>query len=177
MASTEDSVPSVEMMESIRTTPRALTPILETEPGPEESTTIFHPDADLKVIIRTPNDDTTIYMACASALACASPIWRSMLYHDAAHARDVKDETKYDQTQSMELNGDSEATALLFRIVHYDFSHVPKEPTLNQLFELSKSACQYRCTHILYPWADQWTSRLANFVAEVNCYSECHKAL
>lgn len=177
MASAEEPVPSIDMAESIRTTPRALTPILETEPGPEDSTTAFHPDADLKVIIRAPNNDPTIYMVCASALTCASPVWRSMLYCDAANAREMKDETRYDQTQSMVLRGDSEAVALLFRIIHYDFRHVPKEPTLNQLFELSKSACQYRCTHILYPWAQQWVSQLATFFADVNCYSECHKAL
>ncbi|KAJ8110188.1 hypothetical protein ONZ43_g5938 [Nemania bipapillata] len=178
MASTEETIPSsMETTGSTRTTSRPLTPIMETESGPEDSTTIFHPDADLKVIVRSPNDNIAIYMGCASALACASPIWRSMLYHNAAHARDVKDETKRDQTQSMELKGDPEAIALLFRIIHYDFSHVPKKPTLDHLFELGKSACQYNCTHILYPWACQWTSQLANFVAEADCYSECHKAL
>ncbi|KAJ8129311.1 hypothetical protein O1611_g4321 [Lasiodiplodia mahajangana] len=136
---------------------------------------MFHRDTDLKVIVRASGDDPATYMVCASALACASPIWRSMLYRDAA--RDVTDDARPDQTQILELEGDPKAIGLLFHIVHYDFSHVPKEPTLKQLFELCKSAYQYRCTHLLYPWASQWASFLANFVAEANCYSECHKAL
>ncbi|KAI1421147.1 hypothetical protein F5Y12DRAFT_769566 [Xylaria sp. FL1777] len=100
-----------------------------------------------------------------------------MLYQDARYAHDARDETRRDKVQTMKLDGDPEAIGLLFRIIHYDFSYVFKEPTLDQLFELSKSACQYGCTHILYPWAAQWISRLSNFVAEDNCYSECHKAL
>ncbi|KAI0103049.1 hypothetical protein GGR51DRAFT_562030 [Nemania sp. FL0031] len=177
MTSTEEPVASIEMTKATSTPIRALTPILETESGTEDSTITFHLDADLKVIIQGSDDNPAIYMVCASALACASPIWRSMLYRDAAHARGVKDEAGDNQVQTLELESDSKAISLLFHIVHYDFSHVPQEPTLNQLFELCKSACQYRCTHLFYPWANQWTSRLANFVAEADCYSECHKAL
>ncbi|TGJ82756.1 hypothetical protein E0Z10_g6009 [Xylaria hypoxylon] len=160
-----------------QTTPRALSPILETESGPESLSVDFHRDADLRVVIERPYGDPTIYMVCGSAIACASLVWRSMLYHVAAYSHDAGDEMKGEQIQTIKLEGNPEAIGLLFRIIHYDFKHVPKAPTLNQLFELSKIACQYRCTHILYPWADQWTSRLSNLVAEDNCYSECHKAL
>ncbi|KAI0453728.1 hypothetical protein F5B21DRAFT_525527 [Xylaria acuta] len=180
MASVEEPVCPVETTETTEptlTTPRALTPIPETDTASENPTTTFHPDADLEVIIPKPGDDPTIYMVCASALAYASPIWRTMLYNDAARARGANDDTKQDQYQTLKLNGDPEAIGLLFRIIHYDFRHVPKEPTLNQLFELGKSACQYKCTHILSPWAGQWSASLTNFVAEVDCYSECHKAL
>ncbi|KAI1157710.1 hypothetical protein F5B18DRAFT_669149 [Nemania serpens] len=176
MASAEEQVSSVKMMETTHTTPRALTPILEMDPV-ENPVNIFHPDADLKVIIQTPNGDPIICMVCASALACASPIWRSMLFYDTARARDAERELKQDHIQTMALTGDPEAVSLLFYIVHYNFSRVPKEPTLDQLFELGKSACQYRCTHILYPWAHRWISPLSNFSAQVDCYSACHKAL
>ncbi|KAI0912657.1 hypothetical protein F4823DRAFT_580667 [Ustulina deusta] len=179
MATAEEPASPVGTTEptTIQITPRSLTPILETEARAESSSTRFHRDADLQVIIVTPHGNPAIYMVCGPAVACASLVWRSMLYRDATYAHDARDETKLGQVQTMKLNGDPEALGLLFRIIHYDFSHVPKEPTLNQLFELGKSACQYRCTHILYPWADQWMSRLSNFVAEDNCYSECHKAL
>lgn len=174
MASTEEQVSPFETTEI---TPRALTPIPESDP--HDPVTIFHPDADVKVIIQTRNGNPVICMVCASALACASSIWRSMLFYDAARARARNDERdlKQEQIQKMELNSDPEAVSLLFCIVHYDFRRVPKEPTLDQLFELGKSACQYRCTHILYPWADQWTSRLSSFISQVDCYSQCHKAL
>ncbi|KAI0532727.1 hypothetical protein GGR58DRAFT_517487 [Xylaria digitata] len=157
--------------------PCALTPIPETGVVPRSLSMEFHRDADLRVIVETPDNDPAIYMVCGSAVACASLIWRSMLYHNAAYSHNAEDEIKRDQIQSIKLNGDPEAIGLLFRIIHYDFKHVPKEPTLDQLFELGKIACQYKCTHILYPWACHWTSRLSNFVVEDNCYSECHKAL
>ncbi|KAJ2989572.1 hypothetical protein NUW58_g3406 [Xylaria curta] len=176
-ASSAETTEITEITETTHSTPRALTPIPEADSGSERLITTFHPDADLEVIIQAHNDDPTIYMVCASALACASPIWRSMLYHDVAHARNAEGEIESGQNQTMKLDGDPEAIGLLFRIVHYDFSYLPKEPTLGQLFEIGKSACQYKCTRILYPWAEQWTTRLANFVAEVDCYSECHKAV
>ncbi|RYC63953.1 hypothetical protein CHU98_g2258 [Xylaria longipes] len=67
-----------------------------------------------------------------------------MLYNDAARARGADNNTKQDQSQTMKLNGGPEAIGLIFRTIHYDFKHVLKEPTLDQLFELRKSACQYR---------------------------------
>ncbi|RYC57233.1 hypothetical protein CHU98_g8969 [Xylaria longipes] len=160
MASVEETtslIETTETTETTATTPRALTPIPETDTASESPTITFHPDADLEVTIPMPDDDPTIYMVCASALACASPIWRTMLYHGAARAHGANDDTKESQLQTMKLTGNPEAIGLLFRIVHYDFKHVPKEPTLNQLFELGKS--------------------LSNFAAEVDCYSKCHKVL
>ncbi|KAI0543800.1 hypothetical protein F4679DRAFT_592258 [Xylaria curta] len=180
MASIEEStspVETTEILEPTPTTPRALSPIPETDTASEISAISFHRDADLEVVIPKPNGKHTTYSVCASALACASPIWRTMLYQDAACARGANDGKKEDQSQTMKLTGDPEAIGLLFRIIHYDFKHVPKEPTLGQMFELAKSACQYKCTHILYPWAEQWVTSLTNFVAEVDCYIECHKAL
>ncbi|KAI1111503.1 hypothetical protein F5Y14DRAFT_310712 [Nemania sp. NC0429] len=172
MASAGEQVSPVETAETTHTTSRTLTPIPETDP-----VTIFHPDADLKVIIPIPNGDPVACMVCTSSLACASPIWRAMLFCDAARARDAEPHVRQEQIQTMELSGDPEAVSLLFHIIHFNFSHVPKEPTLNQLFEIGKSACQYRCTHIVYPWAEQWLSRLSNFESQVDCYSHCHKAL
>ncbi|KAI0430553.1 hypothetical protein F5Y09DRAFT_355949 [Xylaria sp. FL1042] len=177
MGSTEEPISQVEITEesAMQTTHRALTPIIETDSKAESCVTRFHRDADLQVFVKTPHGDSAIYMVCGSAVACASVVWRSMLYyHDPTYAHDAN---KRDQTQTMSLDGDPGAIGLIFRIIHYDFSYVPKEPTLEQLFELGKSACQYRCTHILYPWAEQWTSRMSNFVADDNCYAECHKAL
>ncbi|KAI0811866.1 hypothetical protein GGR55DRAFT_91666 [Xylaria sp. FL0064] len=176
MASTEEPTSQVEVSKEtvVQATPRALTPIPETDCKAESCVAKFHRDADLKIVIQTPSGDSTTYMVCGSAVACASLVWRSMLYHDAASARDA---TKPGQTHTMSLHGNPEAIGLIFRIIHYDFSYMPKEPTLEQLFELGKSACQYGCTHILYPWAHQWISRLSNFVADDNCYAECHKAL
>ncbi|KAI3321125.1 hypothetical protein HD806DRAFT_524429 [Xylariaceae sp. AK1471] len=197
MASVAEHVSAVEATETADS-PRVLTPIQETESQPSESSgssgssessehsehsepevsiTSFHQDADLKAIIQTLDGNTITYMVCASALACASPSWRSMLYYDAPRAREAKDETKDEQTQTLKLDGDGEALGLLFRIIHYDFSHVPQEPTLDQLFELGKSACHHRCTHLFYPWAKQWILRLSNFVGEPACFAECHKAL
>lgn len=176
ISETAGAMETVEITDT-RTTPRALTPIPEADTASECPNVAFHPDADLEVIIPTPNDNPTTYMVCASALACASTIWRTMIYHDAAYIRSANDDTKQDRSQAMKLSGHPEAIGLLFQIIHYDFKHVPTEPTLNELFELCKSACQYKCAHILYPWAGQWSASLSNFVAEVDCYAECHKAL
>ncbi|TRX90819.1 hypothetical protein FHL15_008223 [Xylaria flabelliformis] len=183
MASVEESISPIETIETTDhkeptpTTPRALTPIPETDTLSESPATSFHPDADLEVVITKANGEHTTYIVCASALACASPIWRTMLYQKAACDRGANNGTKQDRSETMKLTGDPEAIGVLFRIIHYDFKHVPKEPTLDKMFELAKSVCQYRCAHVLYPWAGQWVASLTNFVAEVDCYSECHKAL
>ncbi|KAI0969612.1 hypothetical protein F4678DRAFT_463398 [Xylaria arbuscula] len=179
MASTEEPMSPFEIVEAttMQTIPRPLTPIPEADAKSESRVTKFHRDADLHVVIKSSEGDPTAYMVCGSAIACASLVWRSMLYCDTTSAHSAEDEMKRDQPQTMSLDGDSGALGLIFRIVHYDFGYVPKEPSLDQLFELGKSVCQYKCTHILYPWADQWTSSLSNFVAEDNCYAECHKAL
>lgn len=137
----------------------------------------FHRDADLKIIIQESSGGTTEYMVCSSALACASPKWRSILYHDTPHARESDDEMNGEKIQSLKLEGNADALALIFRIVHYDFGRVSWEPTLDQLFEIGKAACDYHCTHLLQPWAQSWTSSLKHFVWEPNCYMECHKAL
>jgi hypothetical protein len=100
-----------------------------------------------------------------------------MLYFGALRAHDTKDDIEDEKARTLKVDGNAEALGMLFRIVHYDFSYIPQEPTLHQLFELGKSACQYRCTHLFYPWARQWVSRLYNFVGEPNCFMECHKAL
>ncbi|KAI3326587.1 hypothetical protein HD806DRAFT_520386 [Xylariaceae sp. AK1471] len=188
MASVTEHVSAVEATETANSS-RILTPIQETESQPSESSehsehsepevsiTSFHQDADLKAIIQTLDGNTIKYMVCASALACASPSWRSMLYYDAPRAHEAKDETTDGQIQTLKLDGDAEALGQLFRIIHYNFSHVPQEPTLDQLFELGKSACHYRCTHLFYPWAKRWILRLSNFVGEPTCFAECHKAL
>ncbi|KAI1821447.1 hypothetical protein F4861DRAFT_518720 [Xylaria intraflava] len=160
--------------------PRTLTPIPETETEPQYPITCtFHPDADLKVTIHAPNADPVVYMVCASALSCASRQWRRMLYSNAAEAQgnQEKDEAKPEQVQTLKLEGNAEALGIIFRIVHYDFIYVPQEPTVDQLFELSKSACRYNCIHILYPWACQWTAQLENFTAHEDCAIECHKPL
>ncbi|KAI0408519.1 hypothetical protein F4802DRAFT_416373 [Xylaria palmicola] len=156
---------------------RTLTPIPETEHGSKGLITRFHPDFDLIVTVQAPGGTPVIYRVCASALSVASPVWRNMLYMDAKRSADSEDVKDQDLLQTMELNGDQEAISLLFRIIHYDYYHVPKEPTLDQLFELCKSACEYQCAHILNPWAGRWTARLADFVEKPDCFSECHKAL
>ncbi|KAI1177045.1 hypothetical protein F4777DRAFT_543542 [Nemania sp. FL0916] len=153
-------------------------PAAEADTGSEEPVAlVFHGHSDLKVTIQTSNNDQKVYMVCASSLACASPIWRSMLDCGASDGLDAEDATKQGRIQTMELNGDGDAIALLFYIIHYDFSRVPKAPSLDQLFEICKSANQYKCTRILYPWVNQWISRLANFAAEEDVHHECHKVL
>ncbi|KAI2636808.1 hypothetical protein GGS21DRAFT_51163 [Xylaria nigripes] len=178
MSLTTASLSPIETVKNMNHTPRVLTPIVETEFESEYPiASTFHSDADLKVIIQVPNADPTIYMVCASALSCASREWRCMLYRNAAHFSHVKDEANQNQTLTLHLAGDAEAIGTIFRIVHYDFIYVPQEPTFDQLYELGKSACQYKCTHIFYPWASRWVSRLSNFGTQDNCFSECHKAL
>ncbi|KAI8628376.1 hypothetical protein F5Y19DRAFT_476356 [Xylariaceae sp. FL1651] len=173
--------------------PRALTPIQESESSDIETIqpklsnaqstnscniTSFHSDADLKVIVQQPGGDiTTTYMVCACAMACASPLWRSMLFYNTAQARGAEGEIKENLDQTLKLEGDAEAIGVLFRIIHYDFSHVPEEPTLDQLFELCLNACRFRCTHLFHPWANKWISSMSTFVSEAHCHPECHKAL
>ncbi|KAI1360979.1 hypothetical protein F5Y08DRAFT_343143 [Xylaria arbuscula] len=175
MASTEEPVSPIEPPTpgSEKSVACALEPITEAkDEGTASGNIQFHPDADLQVIINQTGVDPIVYLVCASALGCASLVWRTMLHSDDTSGKEARGQVK-----TLKLDGNPEALGLLFRIVHYDFSHVPKEPTLDQLFELGKSACKYQCTHLLYPWANEWTKSLSQFAGEDDCYSECHKAL
>ncbi|KAI0204477.1 hypothetical protein F4808DRAFT_343687 [Astrocystis sublimbata] len=155
------------------TGPRSLTPIPETDTVSEVHAVRieFHDNADLEVVIETSDGAPAVYMVCASALATASRMWRSML------GRDSGLNAKHGDLDTLTLSGSPDALAVLFHIVHYGFKHVPEEPTLDALYEMCTSACHYECTHILYPWAAQWSASLANFVGEAYCFTECHKAL
>ncbi|KAI0503133.1 hypothetical protein F5B22DRAFT_640387 [Xylaria bambusicola] len=179
MTSEEEPVPQepATVPFTSQTIPRTLATISETRDEAEATGTKFHQNADLQVIIKTTDINPIIYLACASALACASVVWRTMVYHDDTYVDDAYRDSKKGQVQTIRLDGDPEAIGLLFHIIHYEFNHVPENPTLDQLFELGKSACQFRCTHILYPWAAQWTTKLSEFAFDDNCYSKCHKAL
>ncbi|KAI0390099.1 hypothetical protein F5Y17DRAFT_446235 [Xylariaceae sp. FL0594] len=125
--------------------------------------TVFHRDASHRVIVAGPNGDSVVYKVCVSTLACVSPVWKKNM--------DAK------ENNTLELVDDAEAIRTIFHIAHHNYCEVPVEPTLNQLFEIAKTACRYQCTHLFYPWAAIWVSRLFAFVGEDDCFDECHKSL
>ncbi|KAI0526738.1 hypothetical protein F5B22DRAFT_175826 [Xylaria bambusicola] len=89
--------------------------VTEAEDEAEATGTKFHRDTDLQVIVKTIDINPIIYLACASALACASVVWRTMLYHDdiITYADGAKGDFKRGQVQAIRLDGDPEAIGLL----------------------------------------------------------------
>jgi hypothetical protein len=129
----------------------------------EPPITVFHEDANLRVVVTGHNSDTVIYMVRASALICVSPVWRSQM--------------KDKEIRTLELGGNPEAIGIIFHMAHHNYSDIPEKPVLDQLFELGKSACKYECTHLFYPWAAKWISNLFAIVGRDHCFDECHKAV
>ncbi|KAI1810530.1 hypothetical protein GGS20DRAFT_589461 [Poronia punctata] len=130
----------------------------------ESSGTTIHRDADLEVVVKSPDGKTVKYMVCAAVLACISPAWKSKLENG--------------ENRPLVIEDDAEAIRVIFHIAHHDYAKVPEEPTLDQLFELSETACRYDCTHIYYPWANQWISNVfSSFGQDHRCFPECHKAI
>ncbi|CAJ2504670.1 Uu.00g120640.m01.CDS01 [Anthostomella pinea] len=185
--STAATAESPESAGSPTPTPtRALTPIQEQDttdtessqaksskaasPDPDAAvaTINFHLDSDMGVVVQMPGGKTT-YKVSSCSIANASPVWRAMLYGEDTRVQPDTDDV------TIELDGDAQAIDVLFRIVHYDFAMVPTEPTLDQLFEISRVTSQYKCVSLTYPWANKWLSQLSNYHGAADCYANCHK--
>ncbi|KAI1341333.1 hypothetical protein F5Y15DRAFT_422608 [Xylariaceae sp. FL0016] len=124
----------------------------------------YHADHDMGISV-----GGTIYAVIAATFAAASPVWRSLLYDRVAKIPE--------NDIVIPLDGDAEAVGILCRIIHYKFSSVPDELSLDELYNLSCVTAQYKAVHLTHPWANKWLARFAAFSGDVQCHMQCHKLI
>ncbi|KAI0129821.1 hypothetical protein BJ170DRAFT_593369 [Xylariales sp. AK1849] len=143
--------------------PRALSPINE------HDDVVFHGDWDLIMKVTGESGDRR-FKVIAANVACASPIWRKIVYGDSAMERPAIGDWILDFDDS------AKALEILLRIVHYGFNKVPMAPSLDDLYEITRLTSKYRCTHLVFPWAAKWVGPFANFDLHQDAPRKNHKA-
>ncbi|KAI0145473.1 hypothetical protein GGR57DRAFT_517152 [Xylariaceae sp. FL1272] len=168
----------VPEMDSAETTSSASSTVIETNDknnGPTEI--VFHKDNDMKLVVHGTDKDAivTVFKVCAGQLSNASEVWRTMIFAQiSSHKTDAANDNQH---SDLKLAGDAEAIELILRIAHFQFSLVPQQPNLDQLYQLAAYGVQYKCTHLFHPWAEKWLGQFKHFSGEENCAAECHKTL
>ncbi|KAH9993480.1 hypothetical protein F4779DRAFT_608668 [Xylariaceae sp. FL0662B] len=130
----------------------------------------FHIDSDTVIPVKTVSGEIKFEVSSCS-VAAASPVWRHQLYGKDAESRPSQGEW------ILNLEGDARALETLLRIVHYEFNKVPLQPTLDELYEITLLTCKYKCTHLIYPWANNWAKSLSRYVNHEDCPANCHKVI
>ncbi|KXJ97249.1 hypothetical protein Micbo1qcDRAFT_199963 [Microdochium bolleyi] len=101
------------------------------------------------------------------ALMLASPVWDEKL---RALGLGV---SATDQI-TLPLDGDVKSADILMSIVHYRFGNIPHMLTLSELYQLCLMLAQYRCAHLVLPWARGWIGHFRN---DAPGREDAHKAL
>ncbi|KAI1373126.1 hypothetical protein F4677DRAFT_462490 [Hypoxylon crocopeplum] len=130
----------------------------------------FHIDTDLAIPVKTDSGRVMFKVASAN-IASASPVWRTMLYGDGGKGRSNMDDWV------VHIDGDHDALSVIFQIVHYNFSKVPTSVTLGELYDISCVLSQYRCIHLVHPWAAKWLKNISAHAGDADAYSICHKGI
>ncbi|KAI1644659.1 uncharacterized protein F4817DRAFT_203572 [Daldinia loculata] len=116
----------------------------------------FDIDSDLDIPLST-HRGATVCKVSSAHLALASPVWRTMLYgNDAVKRSDVEDWV-------VSIDGDASALITLFRIIHYEFNKIPTTVSLDELHSIAVAVSQYKCAHLVYPWAETWVNSLPKY--------------
>jgi hypothetical protein len=160
-------------MESTVSPTQPLAPIHEVEGVTASVTTIlqsnydvhiFNKDADLTFKLKTELGHVE-YKVNKFNIASASDIFGRLVFEENSGL------------ELIELPDKPVAFAVLMNIVHYQFSLVPKQPSIDELFEICLLVSKYDCTHLIEPWADRWTAVLTDFVGNDLVSKKNFKAL
>jgi hypothetical protein len=149
---------------------RSLTPAQEhiDADGKHCTAIVFHPNWDTTIMVKG-ESATTEFKVSSSSIANASPIWSKAVYGDSVNSCPPKHDL------IIELEDNSKALDILLRIIHYEFIKVPKKPELDELYEVTRLTSKYKCTHLVYPWANKWVDCLSTFVAGDKSATDNHK--
>ncbi|KAK6948820.1 hypothetical protein Daesc_010591 [Daldinia eschscholtzii] len=130
----------------------------------------FDIDSDLDIPFET--EGGLILCKVSSAhLALASPVWRNMLYGNNYIKR--SDEEAW----VVSIDGYASALMTLFHIIHYEFDKVPVKLPLEELYRIAVVISRYKCTHLIYPWAETWINSLPTNHAPEENYRNSRKAM
>lgn len=113
----------------------------------------YHRDADLFVKVNDTNGPV-YFKVCSALIAAASPVWRKQIY---GGNHPLQDDGKW----IINMTGSKDRAFglhVVFSIIHYQFSEVPENPTVDEYSDLAAVATHYDCCQLLIPFAKKWLS-------------------
>ncbi|KAH7180031.1 uncharacterized protein B0J16DRAFT_179673 [Fusarium flagelliforme] len=114
--------------------------------------TIFDPRGDIKLCVG--ETDPVTFTACSRALARTSPVFERMLF-----GRFIESKPSDDGEWIVKLSEDKPgAMSIFLRISHGQFNHVPQNPSIDELYDLTVLSNFYDSTGVLEPWIQRWVS-------------------
>ena len=126
-----------------------------------DSHIILDRHGDIEVKVGGPDDaDKTTFVSCSRTLARVSPVFDHMLYGTFAEGRCNQDPQ---DDWTINLPDDNPVPMKVFlNIAHANFSEVPKDLTVGDLYELVVLTHYYDSTRLLTPWVETWMSSLGS---------------
>lgn len=107
-----------------------------------------------------------VYVVDSRAVSRASSVWRAML--NGAFAESNRPAPDSNKKWTVELpDDDPEPMLIILNIIHNHFDKVPRgsEMGIDPLYDLSVLTDKYDLTHLLHPWAEQWTAPVRDSLA------------
>ncbi|KAH6645037.1 hypothetical protein BKA67DRAFT_542023 [Truncatella angustata] len=179
MSDTTENPGNYATVEPTNSPPRSLSPINERdEAAPigkpaadgKETVASFHKDADLVIKVTSKSDDVK-YKVIWSNVAAASDAFARLLLEVNVQNKDNS------TSRVVQVPDNATAFRVLMNIVHYNFKEVPKQPTVDELFEICILVSKYDCIHLVQPWAESWAHVLADFTTGADVAIKNYKVL
>ncbi|KAI1852977.1 hypothetical protein JX265_012866 [Neoarthrinium moseri] len=134
----------------------------------DDDLAVFHADTDAAIKVES-GEDLVEFKVIISNVTSASQVLNDLFYGDAS-------EKLPNGTRVITLDDEPESLAILMNIMHFRFARVPKRPTVDQLYELTRLTSKYKCTHLVEPWAVAWTEQLSGFAHDKKATEDNYKA-
>lgn len=137
----------------------------------DHASVTFHPDWD--AVIKLKGKSGVIQFKVVSGnIAAASPVWRSAMYGDSGKPQIRPGK----ENLVLKVEDNAKALETLLRIIHYDFAKVPKNLSLDDVYEITRLTSKYQCTRLVYPWASKWVGLLETYLQNADCPFGNYKA-
>ncbi|KAK6836978.1 hypothetical protein PG987_007473 [Apiospora arundinis] len=141
---------------------------------PTENTTItnvFHPLADVTLVVKGASAHAE-YQVSGMNLTVASDVLGALIYGKGGQKKALSDVKVTLDIGDVDL----EAFVALLHIIHFHFTKVPTESSLDKLFDITTLTAKYKCTALIMPWATEWLLPHVNLQKNESCITVNHKA-
>ena len=113
-------------------------------------------DIYLRLLATPPSTSPTTYRACSRTLSRASPVFDRMLHGYFAESKASAANASAEEWVVDLSHGQPHATRLFLHITHGRFEDVPRDLSVEELYEVTVLTNYYDATKSLIPWVGGW---------------------
>lgn len=113
-------------------------------------------DIRLRLLATPPSTTPTTYLACSRSVSRASPVFDRMLHGSFAESKTSAANVNAEEWVVDLSHGQPHATRLLLDITHGRFEDVPRDLSVEELYDVTVLTNYYDATKSLIPWAEGW---------------------